>query len=280
MHDRRLDSGDVVPSAFLRVFQPLDAFEREEQAPLGALPARRARAPVAPPALRRTTDTRGVAGAPGARRRRARRGPGGRRTDVREPVAACACGSWPRCSSFREAEPMELCGAVRAEEGRQAARPASWRGSAAATRGAVSFVPPESVARADPVVRAVRRRGAVAERATSTVAPVCATAPRRGGRCGAPSRRSVPLRRSDLGPISDLILDLHQWMARVRSGVAPGARLRALCDFMTGTSWTTTTASRDCTRRSTRWSATSTRGRRHLPGRAEPTGPRSAAARS
>ena len=34
------------------------------------------------------------------------------------------------------------------------------------------------------------------------------------------------LRRSDLGPISELIVDLHQWLVGIRSGVAVGARLR------------------------------------------------------
>ena len=48
------------------------------------------------------------------------------------------------------------------------------------------------------------------------------------------AEQAVPaLRRSDLGPISDLIVDLHQWMA----GFDPGSLLEldyaTLCDFMT-----------------------------------------------
>ena len=43
----------------------------------------------------------------------------------------------------------------------------------------------------------------------------------------------MPLRRSDLGPISDLIVDLHQWMA----GFDPSSMLELdyaeLCDFLT-----------------------------------------------
>jgi hypothetical protein len=48
------------------------------------------------------------------------------------------------------------------------------------------------------------------------------------------AERAVPvLRRTDLGPISELILDLHQWMA----GFDPASLLEldyaSLCDFMT-----------------------------------------------
>jgi len=48
------------------------------------------------------------------------------------------------------------------------------------------------------------------------------------------AERAVPvLRRTDLGPISELILDLHQWLA----GFDPGSLLEldyaTLCDFMT-----------------------------------------------
>jgi len=43
----------------------------------------------------------------------------------------------------------------------------------------------------------------------------------------------VPLRRSDLGPISDLIVDLHQWMANFDPTSIVELDYAELCDFLT-----------------------------------------------
>jgi hypothetical protein len=43
----------------------------------------------------------------------------------------------------------------------------------------------------------------------------------------------VPLRRSDLGPISDLIVDLHQWMAAFDPSSLLELDYDALCDLLT-----------------------------------------------
>ena len=82
----------MVPSAYLRVFQPLDAFERDEQLHwerylLEAPALSRARPRYAD---RRTVGSLGLlAPADG----RARRDPGGGRPDLREPEADASAGA-------------------------------------------------------------------------------------------------------------------------------------------------------------------------------------------
>ena len=57
------------------------------------------------------------------------------------------------------------------------------------------------------------------------------TARRHVGRSAGRSRRSEPLRRSDLGPIGDLIIDLHQWMVQFDPTSVIELDYARLCDF-------------------------------------------------
>ena len=111
----------MVPSAFLRVFQPLDAFEREEQLHWERYlldgPAAQSLRP-------RYADHRtvGVAGAAGALRGRARRGAACRRPHVMSP-RRMRMRVLAAMLSFREAQPMELWEQfVPKKEARRAAR--------------------------------------------------------------------------------------------------------------------------------------------------------------
>ena len=179
--------GAMVPSAFLRVFQPLDAFEREEQLHWERYLLDGPGRAVAPPALCRSSNG-GVAGAAGALRGRARRGPRGGRPHVREPHAPAPAR--PGRDAVVPRGPADgAVGAVRAQEGgppgRQ--RPGSLPAARPIRR---AVLPSESVARADPVVRAVPTTRSVGSPPTRRGAPTCTTAPRRDGRSGAPSRRS------------------------------------------------------------------------------------------
>ena len=69
---------------------------------------------------------------------------------------------------------------------------------------------------------------------TSTVAFACATGRRRAARCVAPARRIPPiLRQSDLGPIGDLLMDLHEWIALFDPRSLVELDYGGLCDFLT-----------------------------------------------
>ena len=184
--------------------------------------------------------------------------------------------------SFREAEPMELWDQFvpKQDAPPRGARPSA--SSAVATRSAVSFchqspwhVPIRWFVLFGDEERWLGEDESGRDRG-------CATAPRTRRAMRRAEHAVVPLRRSELGPISDLIVDLHQWMAGVRPGVAPGARLRRpLRLHDAGTSWTTTTApARSHEALDALEREEYPHGRRHLPGRPDAGGPRSAAARS
>jgi hypothetical protein len=199
----------MVPSAYLRIFQPLDAFERDEQlhweryllegGPQTATTDRYAD--------RQTVGKLGLL-APS----------GGEHAEIRVVDGRTFVSPWRirlrvlgAMLSFREAEPIELWDA---------------------------FVPKRDAKRAARDLRRFRRRDPAA-------VPFCHQSPwhvpirwfvlfrdeeRRLviGPDGHPhlsyrttARRAIrraeyavmPLRRSELGPISDLIVDLHQWMS-------------------------------------------------------------------
>ena len=251
---------DVVPSAYLRVFQPLDGFERQEQLHWERYLVEGARTASLRRAVRRPRDHRRV-GRAGARGGRARRGPGDRRTDVRQPVAACACGSSAALLSFSATKPIELSDRfVPKQDAKRAAKELAQAPPSRPARGGVRA--PEPVARADPVVRAVRRRGALARR--GRVRPDPAALPHHGASRDAPcgARRPGP---SPVRPRSDLRADPGPAPVdgRVRPGVAAGARLRdALRLHDLGRAGRRPQRRAICTKRSTRSSAKSSRGRR------------------
>jgi len=220
---------DVVPSAYLRVFQPLDAFERQEQLHWERYLLDGSRSPSLRPryADRPTSGGLGVI-APAD----------GEHAEVRVLDGRTFVSPWrirlrvlAALLSFAESAPIEL---------------------------SERFVAKQDVKRANRELARLRRRD---PRAVAFVhqspwhVPIrwfvlfddgdrwlgedeygrtrlrYRTTVRRAMRR---AERAVPvLRRTDLGPISDLILDLHQWMA----GFDPGSLLEldyaSLCDFMT-----------------------------------------------
>ena len=213
---------DVVPSAYLRVFQPLDGFERQEQVHWERYLVEGARSP----SLRRryadheTTEGLGVL-APAE----------GEHAEVRVIDGRTFVSPWrmhlrvlAALLSFSATKPLELSDRfVPKQDAKRAAKELAKlrrRDPAAVAfvhqspwhvpiRWFVLFDDGERWLGEDEFGRTRLRYRTTARRAMRR------------------AERAVPvLRRTDLGPISELILDLHQWLAGVRSGVAPGARLR------------------------------------------------------
>jgi hypothetical protein len=200
--------GAMVPSAFLRVFQPLDAFEREEQLHWERYlldgPAAQSLRPRY--ADHRTVGSLGLLAPFGAEHAEVRVVDG--RTylspmRLRLRVLAAML-------SFREAQPMELWEQfVPKKEARRAARDlARFR------RHDPSAVPfchqsPWHVPIRWFVLFRDEERRLTTDEARGTHLHYRTTTRRAIRRA---EQAVVPLRRSDLGPISDLIVDLHQWM--------------------------------------------------------------------
>jgi hypothetical protein len=220
--------GSMVPSAYLRVFQPLDAFERQEQLHWERhLLEGRSSLPRAPRYVDRSTLGRLGLLAPA----------GPEQADVIVVDGRTYVSPWrmrlrvlTAVLSLREARTLEL-----------------WE----------EFVPKRDARRAARDLARLRRRR------PDSVA-FCHQSPwhvptrwfvlfrdeerwlgeeegRLRLRYRTPTRRAmrraeqavVPLRRSDLGPISDLIVDLHQWMAAFDPSSLLELDYGALCDFMT-----------------------------------------------
>ena len=223
----RLDS--VIPSAYLRVFQPLDGFERQEQVHWERYLVEGARSPT----LRRryadheTTEGLGVL-APAE----------GEHAEVRVIDGRTFVSPWrmhlrvlAALLSFSATKPLELSDRfVPKQDAKRAAKELAKlrrRDPAAVAfvhqspwhvpiRWFVLFDDGERWLGEDEFGRTRLRYRTTARRAMRR------------------AERAVPvLRRTDLGPISDLILDLHQWLA----GFDPGSLLEldyaTLCDFMT-----------------------------------------------
>ena len=181
-------------------------------------------------ALRRPAD-RGEAGHARARRRRARRGPGDRRADLREPVADAAAR--PGGDARRSARPSPWsCGSssfprrTRARAARDLAR------LRRRDPRAVSFChqsPWHVPIRWFVLFRDEERRLSEDEHGPTPAAlphaDAAGDAPRRARGGAAPPFRPRAHQRPHRGPAP---VD-----GRVRPGVDPGARLRRLCDLMT-----------------------------------------------
>ena len=219
---------DVVPSAFLRVFQPLDAFDRDEQLRWERYLLTHTKVPGRRPRyLDRARDGLGVL-APADGEHAEIRVIEGRtyvspvRMRMRVLAAALA---------FREARPVELADRfLSKKDGRRAARELSrlrrrdpyavafahqspWH---VPIRWFVLFVDQERWLGEDELGRLRLRYRTSARRAL-----------RRAG-------QAIPvLRRSDLGPISDLLMDLHEWIALFDPRSIVELDYGSLCDFLT-----------------------------------------------
>ena len=220
---------DVVPSAYLRVFQPLDGFERQEQAHWERYLVEGTRTA----SLRRryadheTTEGLGVL-APAE----------GEHAEVRVIDGRTYVSPWrmhlrvlAALLSFSATKPLELSDRfVPKQDAKRAAKELAKlrrRDPAAVAfvhqspwhvpiRWFVLFDDGERWLGEDEFGRTRLRYRTTARRAMRR------------------AERAVPvLRRTDLGPISELILDLHQWLA----GFDPASLLEldyaTLCDFMT-----------------------------------------------
>ena len=219
----------MVPSAFLRVFQPLDAFERDEQLHWERYLLERAVVPAATPRYR-DHPTAGGVGLLGPA--------GGEHAEVRVVDGRTFVSPWrmrmrvlAAMLSFRESRPMDL-----------------WE----------QFVPKPVGKHATKELARMRRRdpGAVAfchqspwhvpirwfvlfhdserwlgedERGRTRLRYTAGV--RRATRR---AELAIPmLRRSELGPIGELILDLHQWMVAFDPASLLELDYGDLCDLLT-----------------------------------------------
>jgi hypothetical protein len=219
----------MVPSAFLRVFQPLDAFERDEQLHWeryllegGPPPSVRPRY-----ADHRTVGHLGLLASAQ-----------GEHAEVRVLGGRTFVSPWRMrlrvlgaMLSFREAEPMELWDQfVPKREARHAAR--DLRRFRRHDPDAVPFChqsPWHVPIRWFVLFGDDERRLTQDDTGASRLA--YRTSTRRAIRRA--EFAVVPLRRSELGPISDLIVDLHQWMSAFDPASLVELDYGELCSFMT-----------------------------------------------
>lgn len=200
----------MIPTAYLRVFQPLEAFEPDEQEHWHRYVEQRKRASIDRPVyLDRETSTGLGLLAPA----------GSEQAEIRMVDGVLYLSPWrlrmrvlAAILAFREAQPMELWDRiVPKQEARKAAR--ELRRIRRHSPRAVSFVhesPWHVPIRWFVLFRDQERRldhdadGRLRLRYRTTI--------RRAMRR---AENAVPiLRRSDLGPIGELILELHQWLAQ------------------------------------------------------------------
>ena len=219
----------MVPSAYLRVFQPLDAFERSEQLHWERYLVERTRSSVVTPRFAdlRTTGRLGLL-APA----------GGEHAEVRIVEGRTYLSPWrmrmrvlAATLAFRESQPMDLWEQfVPKQEGKRAAKELArlrrrdpqavafchqspWH---VPIRWFVLFHDSERWLGEDEHGRTRMRYTAGVRRAIRR------------------AELAIPtLRRTELGPISELILDLHQWMAAFDPGSLLELDYGALCDLLT-----------------------------------------------
>jgi hypothetical protein len=219
----------MVPSAWLRVFQPLEAFDAEEQAHWERYLVARAHVPMGPPkyADRPLTGRLGLMSPAD-----------GEHAEVRVVGGRTFVSPWrlrlrvlAALLAFAESKPLELADQfVPRAEARRAQK--ELKRLRRRHPGAVSF------AHESPWHVPIRwlvffedgeRRLGDDERGRMRLRYLTTTrkAMRR-------AERVIPvLRRADLGPISELVLDLHQWMAAFDHLSLLELDYGALCDLMT-----------------------------------------------
>ena len=220
---------DVVPSAYLRVFQPLDAFERQEQVHWERYLVEGTRALAFRPryADHATTGSLGLM-APAD----------GEHAEIRVIDGRTFVSPWrvrlrvlASILSFAESAPLELSDQfVSKQDTKRAAR--ELKKLRRRDPSAVAFVhqSPWHVPIRWFVLFDDGERWLGEDEFGRTRLRYRTTARRAIRR----AERAVPvLRRTDLGPISELIVDLHQWLM----GFDPASLLEldyaSLCDFMT-----------------------------------------------
>jgi hypothetical protein len=217
----------MVPSAYLRVFQPLDAFERDEQAAWERYLVEHARLGQPPRYVDRARDGLGVI-VPAQ----------GEHAEVRVIEGRTYLSPWrmrmrvlAAAAAFREVRPVELADRfLSKKDARRAARELSrmrrrdpqavsfchvspWH---VPIRWFVLFHDDERRLAEDDHGRFRLRYRTTARRAL-----------RRAG-------QAIPvLRRSDLGPISELLLDLHEWIGLFDPRSLVELDYGSLCDFLT-----------------------------------------------
>jgi hypothetical protein len=220
---------DVVPSAYLRVFQPLDGFERHEQAHWERYLVEGTRSVAFRPRYvdRVTTGSLGMM-APAD----------GEHAEIRVIDGRTFVSPWriqlrvlASLLSFAESAPLELSGQfVSKQDAKRAAKELNkmrrrdphavafvhqspWH---VPIRWFVLFDDGERWLGEDEFGRTRLRYRTTARRAMRR------------------AERAVPvLRRTDLGPISELIVDLHQWLAGFDQASLLELDYASLCDFMT-----------------------------------------------
>lgn len=220
--------GDVIPSAFLRVFQPLDAFDRDEQLRWERYLLTNPQPPERRPRYAdRSNDRLGVI-VPAD----------GEHAEIRVLDGRTYVSPWrlkmrvlAAALAFREARPLELSDRfLSKKDGKRAARELNrirrhdplavafchqspWH---VPIRWFVLFLDQERRLGEDEHGRLRLRYRTTARRAM-----------RRAG-------QAIPvLRRSDLGPISDLLMDLHEWIALFDPRSLVELDYGSLCDFLT-----------------------------------------------
>src|SRR6266487_2702778 len=190
----------MVPSAFLRVFQPLDAFERDEQLHWERYLLERVVAPVARPRYRDhpTAGRVGVLGPTGGEHAEVRVVDG--RTFVPKSVGKHAAKELARMRR-RDPNAVAFC------------HQSPWH---VPIRWFVLFHDTERWLGEDEHGRTRLRYTAGVRRATRR------------------AELAIPtLRRSELGPIGELILDLHQWMVAFDPASLLELDYGDLCDLLT-----------------------------------------------
>ncbi len=219
----------MVPSAYLRVFQPLDAFERVEQAHWERYLVERSRVRGLTPryADRPTVGKLGML-APA----------GGEHAEVRVIEGRTYLSPWrlrmrvlAAMLSFRDAQPVELWEQfVPKRDAKRATR--ELRRLRHRDPDAVAFThqsPWHVPIRWFVLFRDEERR--LAEDDQGRLRMSYRTSTHRAMRR---AEQAVPaLRRSELGPISELIVDLHQWMANFAPGSLLELDYAELSDLMT-----------------------------------------------
>ena len=219
----------MVPSAYLRVYQPLDAFEREEQLHwerylLDGGP---------PPSIRPKYADHHTVGSLGLLAPAE-----GEHAEIRVIDGRTFISPWRMrlrvlgaMLSFREAEPMELWDQfVPKRDAKRAAR--DLRRFRRHDPSAVSFChqsPWHVPIRWFVLFRDEERR--LTDDGVGGSRLSYRTSTRRAMRRA--EQAVVPLRRSELGPISDLIVDLHQWMSAFEQGSLLELDYGELCSFLT-----------------------------------------------
>jgi hypothetical protein len=219
----------MIPSAYLRVFQPLDAFERDEQVHWERYLIDGAGARLIRPryADHRTVGRLGLI-APAEGEHADVRVVDGRTFVSPSRVRLRVLGAM---LSFREAQPMDLWDQFVPKRDARRAR----RDLTRFRRRDPSAVPfchqsPWHVPiRWFVLFRDEERR--LVDDALGRTRLSYRTSTRRAIRRA--EQAVVPLRRSDLGPISDLIVDLHQWMSVFDPASLLELDYGDLCDLMT-----------------------------------------------